>query len=87
MSGSAMKYLVIVICNNDIQVIKPFETLIEAQATAIDLANTFFSNDGVAKFFNGSTIETITHIKEYYASGIYHDFEDSVNVVIEELEL
>ena len=82
-----MKYLAVVICHNDIQVIKPCSTLIEAQANAIDLTNTFFSNDGVAKFFNGSKIETITHINEYYASNIYHDFEDSANVVIEEVEL
>ena len=87
MSGSAMKYLVIVICNNDIQVIKPFETLIEAQATAIDLANEFFSTDGVAMFFGNSKIETIEHINEYYASSTYYDFEDSVNVVIEKVQL
>jgi hypothetical protein len=82
-----MKYILLVVSHNDIQVIKPFKMLIEAQATAIDLANEFFSNDGVAKFFNGSKIETITHINEYYASNIYHDFEDSANVVIEEVEL
>lgn len=87
MSGSAMKYLVIVICHNNIQIIKPVNILVEAQATAIDLANEFFSTDGVAKFFNGSKIDTITHINEYYASSTYHDFEDSVNVVIEELKL
>ncbi len=61
--------------------------LIEAQATAIDLANEFFSTDGVAKFFDGSTIETITHINEYYASETYYDYEDSVNIVIEEVKL
>ncbi|QOY51356.1 hypothetical protein [Candidatus Sulfurimonas baltica] len=87
MSGSIMKYLVIVLSHNDIQVLKPVNTLIDAQATAIDLANEFFSNDGVAKFFNGSKIETITHINEYYTSSTYHDFEDSVNVVIEEVPL
>lgn len=87
MSNSKMKYLVIVIIHNGIQVIKPYNTIIEAQISAIDLANTFFSTDGVAKFFNGSKIGSITHIKEYYASSIYHDFEDSVNIVIEEMQL
>ncbi|MCX6076283.1 MAG: hypothetical protein NTW78_05265 [Campylobacterales bacterium] len=82
-----MKYLVIVISHNDIQVIQAFKTLIEAEAAAIDLANIFFSTDGVAKFFDGSKIESISHISDYYASGIYHDFGDSVNVVIEEVPL
>ena len=87
MSPSTIKYLVMVICYNEIQIIKPFNTLLEAQAVAIDFANNFFSRNGVAKFFKGSSIATITHINEYYASGIYYDFGDSVNVVIEEVVL
>ncbi|QOY53020.1 hypothetical protein [Candidatus Sulfurimonas baltica] len=82
-----MKYLVIVISYNDIQVIKPFETLIKAQAAAIELANEFFSKNAVAKFFDGSKIENMGNVHEYYASQIYHDFEDSVNIVIEEVHL
>lgn len=82
-----MSYIVIVISLNDIQVIKPYSTLIEAQTTAIELANEFFSHNGVARFFNESKIETITHINDYYASGVYYDFGDSVNVVIEEVAL
>ena len=87
MSTFIMKYLVMVLCQNEIQIIKPFNTLLEAQAAAVDCANIFFSRNGVAKFFKGSNIATITHINEYYASGIYYDFGDSVNVVIEEVLL
>ena len=82
-----MKYLVIVISDNDIQVIKAFDTLIKAQVTAIGLANEFYSKDAIDKFFNGAKIETIPHMHEYYASQTYYDFEDSVHVVIEELDL
>ncbi|QOY50926.1 hypothetical protein [Candidatus Sulfurimonas baltica] len=82
-----MKYLVIVISYNEIQVIKPFATLIKAQAAAIELANVFFSKNAVAKFFDGSKIESMVNVHEYYASQIYHDFEDSVNIVIEEVHL
>ena len=82
-----MKYLVIVISHNDIQVIKAFDTIIKAQVTAIDLANEFYSKDAIDKFFNGAKIETMTNMHEYYASQTYYDFEDSVHIVIEELEL
>lgn len=87
MSSPTIKYLVMVLCHNEIQIIKPFNTLLEAQAVAIEFANIFFSLNGVAKFFNGSSIATIAHINEYYGSGIYHDFGDSVNIVIEEVVL
>ena len=87
MSSTKMKHILIVISHNDIQVIRPFNTLVEAHTAAIDLANEFFSTDGVAMFFGNSKIETIEHINEYYASSTYYDFEDSVNVVIEEVEL
>ena len=79
-----MSYIVIVISLNDIQVMKPCSTLVEAQTTAIELANEFFSHNGVAKYFNGSLIESISDINNYYASSIYHDFGDSVNVAIYE---
>ena len=82
-----MSYIIVVISLNDIQVIKPCSTLIEAQTTAIELANEFFSHNGVDRFFNGSSIESISDINDYYASGVYHDFGDSVNVVVEEIEL
>lgn len=59
-----MSYLAIVISLNEIQAIKACNTLVEVQTAAIDLANEFFSTDGVAKFFNGSKIDTITHINE-----------------------
>lgn len=85
--SSKMRYLVIVITHNDIQVIKPFNTLTQAQTVAIETANEFYSQDAIHKFFDGSTIETITQLDQYYASETYYDFEDSAHVIIEEVEL
>lgn len=82
-----IKYIAIVISHNEIQAIKACSTLVEAQAVAVELANEYFFKDGVVKFFNGNKIENIAHINEYYTSSIYHDFEDSVNVAIEKLQL
>lgn len=82
-----MSFIVIVIALNDIQVIKPCSTLTEAHTSAIELANEFFSHNGINRFFNGSSIESISDINDYYASGVYHDFGDSVNVVIKEVVL
>lgn len=82
-----MRYVVIAIALNSIQVTKPCSTLTEAQTTAIELANEYFSHNGIDRFFNGSSIESIFDINDYYASGVYYDFGDSMNVVIEEVEL
>lgn len=79
-----MSYIVIVLCHNEVYYIKPFESLIEAETTAIILANEWYHQDGLDNFSLGS-IKTIEAMNHYYHSEEYFNSGDFVHVVIEEV--
>lgn len=79
-----MSYILIVLCHNEIHYIKPFESLLEAEATAIVLANEWYHQDGLNNFFNGK-IKTIEDMKRYYQSEAYFNSGDFTHVVIEKV--
>jgi len=79
-----MSYIVIVLCHNEIHYIKPFESIIEAEATAIVLANEWYHQDGLDNFSLGK-IKTIEAMNRYYHSEEYFNSGDFAHVVIEEI--
>ncbi len=74
-----MSHIVLVLCHNDIHYIKPFKSLVEAEDTAIVLANKWYNKDGI--------IKTIEDMSNYYQSGSYFNNEDYAHIVIEEAVL
>ena len=79
-----MSYILIVLCHNEIHYIKAFESIIEAEATAIVLANEWYNQDGV-KEFAPKKIQSIYEMQKYYQSEPYFNSEDFTHVVIEEI--
>jgi len=79
-----MSYILIVLCHNEIHYIKAFESLIEAEATAIVLANEWYHQDGLDNFSDGE-IKTIAAMNRYYHSEAYFNSGDFTHVVIEEV--
>ena len=79
-----MSYIVQVLCHNEIYYIKSFEFLVEAEATAIVLANEWHNQDGLDNFSKGK-IKTIEAMNRYYHSEAYFNSGDFTHVVIEEV--
>ena len=79
-----MSYILIVLCHNEIHYIKAFESLIEAEATAIVLANEWHNQDGLDNFSDGK-IKTIEAMNRYYHSEDYFNSGDFTHIVIEEI--
>ena len=79
-----MSYILIVLCHNDIHYIKAFESLIEAEATAIVLANEWYQQEGLENF-SDEEIKTIEAMNRYYQSESYFNSGDYVHIVIEEM--
>lgn len=81
-----MRYIVLVLCHNEIHYIKPFESKLEAQTQAILLSNEWYKQDGV-KEFTSNGIKSVQQMKEYYQSKSYFNSEDYAHIVIEEVVL
>lgn len=81
-----MKYLTLVLCHNEVHVIKLFESLKEAEEETIDLANEWYNKDGVMEYLPHQ-IETIEDMKSYYQSNSYYNSEDYTHIVLEKLSL
>ena len=81
-----MNYLVLVLCNNEVHYTKLFESKIEAETQAIELANAWYLEDGLNEFTQDA-FQTVDEIHEYYQSEAYLDSGEASHVVIEELEL
>lgn len=79
-----MNYIVLVLCHNEIQYIKPFESKIEAEEQAIILSNKWYNKDGILEW-TPHQIETIQEMRSYYQSESYFNSEDYSHVVIEEV--
>ena len=77
-----MNYILIVICHNEIHYIKAFKSLLEAEDTALILANEWYLQDGLDEFLRGK-IKTIEAMKRYYHSDAYFNSGDFAHVVIE----
>ena len=65
-----MTYIVLVLCHNEVHYIKPFDSIVEAQGTAIVLANEWYKQDGLDNFSKDG-IETIEQMHHYYHSESY----------------
>jgi len=79
-----MSFIVIVLCHNEIHYIKPFESLIEAEATALVFANKWYNQNGLDSFSDGK-IKTIEVMHRYYQSEAYFNSGDFTHIVIEEV--
>ena len=62
-----MSYIVLVLCHNDVNYIKSFESKYEAEEEAIVLANEWYNKDGILEF-TPHQIETIEEMRSYYQS-------------------
>ena len=69
-------YIVLVLCNNEIQDIKSFTTLAKAEAEAIALANKWYKIDGIS---------SIEDMQKYYGSEAYFNGGDAAHICIEEI--
>ena len=67
-------YIVLVLCHNEIQYIKPFFSLADAEAKAIALANKWYKID---------MLSTVEEMQKYYGSKAYLDSEDFAHICIE----
>ena len=79
-----MSYTVLVLCHNDIHYIKPFKSLVEAESTAVVLANEWYNQDGLDSFSKGE-LKTVEAMNRYYHSEAYFNSSDFTHVVIEEV--
>ena len=79
-----MNYIVLVLCHNEINYIKPFKSLVEAEDKAIVLANEWYNKDGINEFLPNQ-IETIDDMRQYYQSESYFNSGDYAHVEISEL--
>ncbi|MGK0469105.1 hypothetical protein [Clostridium sp.] len=78
-----MSYLVLVLCHNEVQYIKPFKSKQEAQEEAILLSNEWYNKDGILEW-TPHQIETIQEMRSYYKSESYFNSGDYAHVLIEE---
>ena len=79
-----MSHVVLVLCHNDIRYIKPFKSLVEAESTAVVLANEWYNQDGLDSF-SKEELKTVDAMNRYYHSEAYFNSDDFVHVVIEEV--
>jgi len=79
-----MSYLVLMICYNEIQYIKLFESRLEAQTQAILLSNEWYNHDGLEEFAPQG-IKSIEEMDRYYQSEAYINSGDFIHILIEEL--
>ena len=84
-----MQYLVICVCNNQIEYLYQCVTNEEAIETYNKLCNYYYNNDALAKFMQNNNYEkkTTEVFDNYYKSEEYFDFEDNSNVVIVDIDI
>ena len=81
-----MSYLILVLCHNEVHYIKLFESKLEAEFQAIELANDWYLEGGVNES-SQKPFKTINEIAKYYQSEAYLDNSETSHVVLEELEI
>ena len=81
-----MNYLTLVLCHDEVHYVKLFQSKLEAETKAIELANEWYLENG-ANEFTQKPIKTINEMNEYYQSKPYLDSGESSHVLIEEVEL
>jgi len=79
-----MSYLVLVLCHNEVHYIKLFQSVVEAKAIAIEMANQWYHQDGLDEYSSGK-IKTIDEMQRYYQSEAYFNSGDFCHVLIEEI--
>ena len=79
-----MKYIVMVICHNELQHLKLYKTKSEASFRAILQANLWYKKEGV-KEFKADGISSLQDMQDYYLSDAYFNSEDNANVIIKKL--
>ena len=84
-----MKYLVIVIVDNNVDKAIQCTTNEEAISEYNRLCNYYYNNDALAKFMQNNNYEekTTEVYDNYYKSEEYYDFEDNSNVVIIDIDI
>ena len=75
-------YIVLVLCNNEVQYIKSFIDLTDAEAQAVSLANEWHKQEGIESF-GLNKITDIEEMNNYYDSAAYLDSTDFAHIVIE----
>lgn len=78
--------LVLVISNNEVHYLKLFQSKLEAEMKAIELANAWYIQEGVNAFTQVDSIKTIDEMHAYYQSEPYFNSGEEAHVLIEELE-
>ena len=79
--------LVLVISNNEVHYLKLFQSKLEAEMKAIELANAWYIQEGVNAFTQVDSIKTIDEMHAYYQSEPYLNSGEEAHVLIEEVEL
>ena len=79
-------YIVLLLCHNEVQYIKPFTNLTDAETKAVSLANEWYKREGLESF-GISSIQNIDEIDGYYGSDAYFNSDDSAHIIIEEIML
>ena len=83
-----MKYLVVGICDNDVEKVTQCHTYEEAINEYIRLCNYYYNDDALEEFMQNCNYEekTTEVFDNYYRSEEYYDFEDNSNITIIEID-
>ena len=79
-------YIVLLLCNNEVQYIKPFTNLTNAETQAVSLANEWYKREGLESF-GKVELETFKEMQAYYYSEAYLESRDGVHICVEEILL
>ena len=84
-----MKYLVLGICDNNVERAIQCVTNEDAINEYIRLCNYYYSSNALVKFMQNNNYEekTTEVFDNYYKSEEYYDFEDNSNVVIIDIDI
>lgn len=77
-------YIVLALCHNEVQYIKPFISLTEAETKAVFLANEWYRKVGIESF-GKERIGTVEEMRDYYSSEAYIESGDAAHICIEDV--